>query len=91
MSIQATIDKAGRIVLPKALRDELQLEPGETLELERTGDHITLRPRRGAGTMHKKKGFWVLRSANTIPSSVTDRVLDDLRSARDLSNAGRKK
>ncbi len=32
MNIRLTIDKAGRIVIPKALREELNLEPGDSLE-----------------------------------------------------------
>jgi AbrB family looped-hinge helix DNA binding protein len=31
--MRATIDRAGRIVVPKALRDALSLRGGETLEL----------------------------------------------------------
>ena len=32
-SMKATIDAAGRIVVPKALRQALQLQPGQVLEL----------------------------------------------------------
>jgi AbrB family looped-hinge helix DNA binding protein len=39
-----TIDKAGRVVIPKALREELRLEPGDSLEMETSGESITLRP-----------------------------------------------
>jgi AbrB family looped-hinge helix DNA binding protein len=31
--MQTTIDGAGRIVVPKKLRDELRLEPGQQLDL----------------------------------------------------------
>ena len=31
--MRTTIDKAGRIVVPKALRDELSLTPGQELEI----------------------------------------------------------
>lgn len=91
MPIETTIDKAGRIVLPKVLRDELDLQPGETIELERIGDQITLRPQRGAGTMRKKRGFWVFRSAHPIAASVTDGVLEEIRSAREQMHLGPKK
>ena len=30
---KVTIDRAGRVVLPKTLRDELRLCPGDTLDL----------------------------------------------------------
>ena len=32
--MRTTIDAAGRIVVPKRLRDELGLQPGQALELE---------------------------------------------------------
>lgn len=36
-AMKTTIDAAGRIVVPKALREALQLKPGQALEL-RAGD-----------------------------------------------------
>jgi AbrB family looped-hinge helix DNA binding protein len=47
MKTRVTIDKAGRVVIPKPLREELQLEPGDSLEMESAGEQITLRPVRG--------------------------------------------
>ncbi|MFO0093654.1 MAG: AbrB/MazE/SpoVT family DNA-binding domain-containing protein, partial [Gemmatimonadaceae bacterium] len=44
MTTTVTIDKAGRIIVPKALRDALHLEAGDTLELEAEGEQMTLRP-----------------------------------------------
>lgn len=35
--METTIDRAGRIVVPKELRDALGLQPGQTLEI-RAGD-----------------------------------------------------
>jgi AbrB family looped-hinge helix DNA binding protein len=32
--MRTTIDSAGRIVIPKPLRDEMGLQPGQVLELE---------------------------------------------------------
>ena len=48
MNSKVTIDRAGRVVLPKTLRDELHLSPGDTLDLTVKGDEVILRPRRGA-------------------------------------------
>jgi AbrB family looped-hinge helix DNA binding protein len=32
--MKTTIDRAGRLVVPKALRDELGVQPGQVVELE---------------------------------------------------------
>jgi len=41
MSGRLVIDKAGRVVIPKTLREHLRLEPGDSLELESVGEQIT--------------------------------------------------
>ena len=56
MNATLTIDKAGRVVLPKPVRDALQISPGDSLELESSEDHIVLRPARGRARMYKKQG-----------------------------------
>lgn len=42
MSTTAPIDKAGRVVVPKAIRDEMNLSEGSRLKIERVGDMIQL-------------------------------------------------
>jgi len=44
MNATVEIDKAGRIVVPKKLRDDLHLVPGTRLRIERIGDRLTLMP-----------------------------------------------
>jgi AbrB family looped-hinge helix DNA binding protein len=44
MNVTVEIDKAGRIVVPKKLRDDLHLVPGTRLRIERSGDRLTLAP-----------------------------------------------
>jgi AbrB family looped-hinge helix DNA binding protein len=42
--MQVTIDVAGRIVIPKALRDRLGLVPGEPLELREREGRLEIEP-----------------------------------------------
>ncbi|WP_083836596.1 AbrB/MazE/SpoVT family DNA-binding domain-containing protein [Granulicella mallensis] len=88
MNVQLTIDKAGRVVIPKSLREELHLEPGDSLELENVGEQITLRPVRGTGPLTKEHGVWVFHTGQSLSASATDRVLQQLRAERDLTNLG---
>jgi AbrB family looped-hinge helix DNA binding protein len=86
MAIFLTVDKAGRVVIPKSLREELGLEPGDSLEMERLGEAITLRPVRGSGPLTKKQGVWVFHSGQPLSASATDEVLRQVREERDLTN-----
>ncbi len=91
MSMRLTIDKAGRVVIPKPLREELHLEAGDALELERSGEQITLRPVRGTGPLTKERGVWVFHSGQPLAASVTDEVLQQIREDRDRANIGKTK
>ncbi len=84
MTTEIVLDKAGRVVIPKLLREELHLGPGDSLHLESAGDQIVLRPVRGSAPLRKEDGIWVFRTGEHIPAAVTDSLLDDLRSERDL-------
>jgi len=88
MNARLIIDKAGRVVIPKPLREELHLEPGDTLEMENAGEHITLRPVRGTGPLAKEHGVWVFRTGKPLPASATDDLLQRIREERDLANLG---
>ena len=89
MNARITMDNAGRVVIPKPLRDELELAPGDTLELESAGENITLRPIRGTSPLTKEKGVWVFRTGDPLPDSVANAVLDQIRAERDEKNLDR--
>ena len=72
MTTKIVLDKAGRVVIPKTLREELHLSPGDSLELESQGEQITLRPVRGTGPLQKEDGVWVFRTGLKLPASTTE-------------------
>jgi AbrB family looped-hinge helix DNA binding protein len=89
MNTRLIIDKAGRVVIPKPLREELRLEPGDALEMESSGEQITLRPARGTGPLTKERGVWVFHSGQPLSASATDEVLQQIREERDMANLGK--
>ena len=54
------IDKAGRIVLPKATRDRLGLRAGTELDIVENGGGVTLKPSHPEPALKKKGRWWVL-------------------------------
>jgi AbrB family looped-hinge helix DNA binding protein len=95
MSLRLTVDKAGRIVIPKPLREALHLEPGDDLECESSGEEITLRPVRGTGPLTQEHGVWVFRThgkpgqaGQPLAASTTEEMLRQIREDRDLLNLG---
>jgi AbrB family looped-hinge helix DNA binding protein len=70
---KVSVDKAGRVVLPKPLRDKLRLAAGDQLLIESEGERMTLRPVRPQATMKKEYGIWVYQgelSEASIPELI---------------------
>ncbi|MBM3757144.1 MAG: AbrB/MazE/SpoVT family DNA-binding domain-containing protein [Acidobacteria bacterium] len=82
METTVSIDRAGRMVLPKKVREELGIEAGDTLSLISTGAEVTLRPSRGVSRMRKVRGMWVFSTGSKVMADETDRVLDEIRQGR---------
>ncbi len=89
MNGKLTVDKLGRIVLPKPVREKLQLAAGDRLEMESTEDRITLRPLRGTAQLRKKRGVWVFHSGEPLAASTVQETMDQIRHERDEQNLGK--
>ena len=87
MTSELTIDGAGRVTLPKLLRQQLQLESGDTLRLESHGEQITLHPVRLTAPICKEDGIWVFRSGQAASVSIS-KLIEEGRDERDLKNLG---
>jgi len=80
MTAKLTLDQAGRVLIPKLLRQELHLGPGDALQLDSEGEEIRLRPVRAKALLRKEKGVWVYQGEPTH-ASITD-LIDDERQKR---------
>jgi AbrB family looped-hinge helix DNA binding protein len=74
--IKATIDKAGRLVIPKPLRDQLGLRPGE---VEVTADGAGLRVEPLAGDVLEERGGRLVIPAGG--AEIDDELVRSLRDA----------
>jgi AbrB family looped-hinge helix DNA binding protein len=88
MDTIVTLDSGGRVVIPKSLRDELRLVPGDPLTLASDGERITLRPVRSSSPLRKERGIWVFHSSRRLSAEDTERALETLRRERDRATHG---
>jgi AbrB family looped-hinge helix DNA binding protein len=67
MSEMVQIDQAGRLVLPKRIRERFALRAGDSLKLELKGDAIELRPARPKVRLTRVNGVLVLSADSQLP------------------------
>jgi AbrB family looped-hinge helix DNA binding protein len=80
MPIKVSLDRAGRVVLPKLLREQMHLAPGDDLLVENEGDRITLRPIRAEALLKKEHGIWVYQGESSDLS--IPKLIDEEREKR---------
>ena len=83
MNTTLTIDKAGRVVLPKPVRDQMQLSAGDSLVLDSAEDRIVLRPVRGNAGMRQKDGIWVFRTGQPVTTASVNETIRRVREERE--------
>lgn len=69
-----TVDRAGRIVLPKQLRDQFNLHPGSQLEIALGPNHVELKPAETAMMARRKNKLWIHhgRAQTSLDHAVTN-------------------
>lgn len=88
-TISITLDKAGRVLIPKSVRDELGLAAGDSLELELRGDEIIVRPVRLDGELREQGRFMVFYSgAGPMSAEIARKAIADNRDERSMKVAG---
>lgn len=76
MTASLTLDKAGRIVLPKRLREKLHLEPGAKLQARLVGDHIEI--------SEAESEVQIVQKSDGLPAIVGWKGFDAARAVREM-------
>jgi len=84
-----SIDQAGRIVLPKHVRQELAIHPGDTFKVSIEGTAVRLTPNKEiAGFIRKGKAIVFSTVGNaTLSQETAQEILESGRAERDARNA----
>ena len=68
------MDSAGRVVLPKAIRERARLTPGAPLEVRVVDGRVELEPACAEVRIEKKGGMWVARHLGDVPTLTQEQV-----------------
>ena len=71
------IDKAGRVILPKPVRDRMGLREGSALELVETAEGVVLKPVEQSPSMVKIDGLWVYTGKVPHGFDIVQSIRDD--------------
>ena len=75
------IDNAGRVILPKSIRERLGLHAGSDLEIQETGEGVILKPVDRPPSLIQKGRFWV-HTGELPPGYDILKAIDDDREER---------
>jgi AbrB family looped-hinge helix DNA binding protein len=80
--MRTSIDRLGRVVVPKAIRDELQLRGGARLDIEQRDGVIVLRPVAAEVEVVETPEGPVLAPLEDLPPMTDEQVRDVLEQVR---------
>jgi AbrB family looped-hinge helix DNA binding protein len=82
--MKTTVDRFGRIVVPKEIRDRHGLVPGSEIDIEDAADMIVVRPHAELPGLVEKEGILVFRGQATgdLNAAVKSHRIDRLRKSR---------
>ncbi len=80
-AIKLRIDGAGRIVIPKPLRERLGLRPGVRLEAHEEAQGLVLKAPSVRPALIREKGLWVHQGEPSGPLDLK-RIIEEVREVR---------
>lgn len=75
--MRTTIDSAGRIVIPKAIREQAGLVPGVALRVELDGTGVHIEAETGSGLVSRGRFLVVPATGEPIDVDMVDRLRRD--------------
>ncbi len=80
--MRTTIDAAGRVVVPKPIRDELGLVPGQEIEVSLRDGRVELEPVPTPMRLVRRRGVPRAEPEVPLPALTADQVRDTLERVR---------
>lgn len=90
MNAIAEIDKAGRLVVPKKMREALHLVPGTRLNLHQEGQTIVLQTESKPRGLFRKNGMLVYETGRPIPANAENWLDEDREERIDVVSGKRR-
>ncbi len=81
--MKSTIDHAGRVVIPKAVRESAGLKPGAPLEIAYRDGKVEIEPARRPVKLVRKSGVLVAAPPPGTPKVTGNQVLETIRHLRE--------
>lgn len=79
---QVSIDRFGRVLIPKKLRDKLGLNAGQTLVLSEQDGHLVLEPQQEQLQLKREEGLLVFEGGSFDPDVDIVALIKDQREER---------
>ncbi len=80
-AMEVSIDKSGRVVVPKMLRERLGLFPGRKLQAQEVSGGLLIQPAEQKPSMIQVDGLWV-HQGKPQPDANWDSLVNDVREER---------
>jgi AbrB family looped-hinge helix DNA binding protein len=81
--MRSTIDHAGRVVIPKAVRESAGLKPGAPLEIAYRDGRVEIQPVRRPVKLVRKSGLLVAVPPPGMPKVTGEQVLETILELRE--------
>jgi len=76
--MRTTIDRAGRVVIPKPLREELGLRGGQEIEVTLHDGHVEIEPAPTSMRLVRRKGVLIAVPETSVPPLTAEKVRNAL-------------